>query len=650
MDSLTNADSAGSCDSVISLNSAFSDDSLGYLSAEERACLIFLEETIESLQADDDSGLSHDEQDQLRHSQETNPLQDHSINESQSDGVLKVNSDQDEADDKKRKRLSCLVPTPLLLATGGVNVLPKPSGSVTDPRPGAAEENPGVPAMFSDPAPPTTDELTEEATGSEEMTNHEDAELATPTNFPFPTPTSLSSNTCEVDGAPKENPQDVGSIPFHRWVSSEMALIPPPSDFMDGPVGDSEPPDFVPALPPENKLPPQSQPERSETLAPRALDTPAEEDAPAAPEVDRPPEEDAAALPVVDRPAEEDAPGPPVVDRPAEEDAPAPPVVDRPAEETKVHRAESLKASGVLSDSDLEKLRKKASVKKVPPATDSQSNTDHSSLPLSSTDTPPVTHSENSELRSPPSVAPKPKKLPPNIILKNQKTQDSKSGHLPVSAGERVIMDPQKVRMEALRKLGLLKNDEVDSGPIPSPSLSPKCHRHRASPTSPSGRSSLTELPPGDSAQSPSLPSEPGPDTPTCTADAGRVSPLILRQERKPEKTLVVKSPSPTNAHQDNNLDKISVELSPGQLRKTLIHPPSPSDMKDTGNHQGLTQAELLKRDIGTRVLPAAPPTLPHSDSSKEPRSHGISVVISPHSQNGENRREALKKLGLLRD
>lgn len=42
-----------------------SDDSLEYLSAEEKACLMFLEETIESLDTEEDSGLSNDESDQL---------------------------------------------------------------------------------------------------------------------------------------------------------------------------------------------------------------------------------------------------------------------------------------------------------------------------------------------------------------------------------------------------------------------------------------------------------------------------------------------------------------------------------------------------------------------------------------------------------
>ncbi|KAM8916895.1 specifically androgen-regulated gene protein isoform 1-T2 [Spinachia spinachia] len=58
-------DSAGSCDSVLSTNSGFSDDSFDHLSADEKACLMFLEETIESLDNDEDSGLSNDEPDQL---------------------------------------------------------------------------------------------------------------------------------------------------------------------------------------------------------------------------------------------------------------------------------------------------------------------------------------------------------------------------------------------------------------------------------------------------------------------------------------------------------------------------------------------------------------------------------------------------------
>ncbi|XP_030585390.1 specifically androgen-regulated gene protein isoform X2 [Archocentrus centrarchus] len=58
LQTMNGMDSAGSCDSV-------SDDSLEHLSAEEKACLMFLEETIESLDTEEDSGLSNDEPDRL---------------------------------------------------------------------------------------------------------------------------------------------------------------------------------------------------------------------------------------------------------------------------------------------------------------------------------------------------------------------------------------------------------------------------------------------------------------------------------------------------------------------------------------------------------------------------------------------------------
>ncbi|KAK7119137.1 hypothetical protein R3I94_021101 [Phoxinus phoxinus] len=61
LDTVGEIDSNGSCDSVVSFNSCFSDESLEYLSAEEKACLMYLEETIQSLDTEDDSGLSNDE-------------------------------------------------------------------------------------------------------------------------------------------------------------------------------------------------------------------------------------------------------------------------------------------------------------------------------------------------------------------------------------------------------------------------------------------------------------------------------------------------------------------------------------------------------------------------------------------------------------
>eukprot|EP00064_Thunnus_orientalis_P019036 superscaffoldBa00004596_g19146 len=133
LETMTGMDSAGSCDSVVSANSGFSDDSLEYLSAEEKACLMFLEETIESLDTEEDSGLSNDEPDQL-----PNPgnlatiLADLSASMSKS----KLNSSQTHASEEPIKEKvdtkhmqSYLVPTPLVVANSSSAFSAKPGVS-----------------------------------------------------------------------------------------------------------------------------------------------------------------------------------------------------------------------------------------------------------------------------------------------------------------------------------------------------------------------------------------------------------------------------------------------------------------------------------------------------------------------------------------
>uniref|UniRef100_A0A3B4Z0X6 Specifically androgen-regulated gene protein-like n=1 Tax=Stegastes partitus TaxID=144197 RepID=A0A3B4Z0X6_9TELE len=106
LERMNGMDSAGSCDSVVSANSAFSDDSLEHLSAEERACLMFLEETIESLDTEEDSGLSNDEPEQLpSHGNLANKLADLSVSMKNVD-VKPVQS--------------YLVPTPFVLASSSI--------------------------------------------------------------------------------------------------------------------------------------------------------------------------------------------------------------------------------------------------------------------------------------------------------------------------------------------------------------------------------------------------------------------------------------------------------------------------------------------------------------------------------------------------
>ncbi|XP_054641968.1 specifically androgen-regulated gene protein [Dunckerocampus dactyliophorus] len=112
-------DSASSWDSVVSGHSAFSDDSLEHLSAEEKACLMFLEETIESLDTEDDSGLSNDKVDVLPGNL-TSRLADLSASMSKGklNGLQKHNSLETIKEKVESKPIqSYLVPTPFVLAS-----------------------------------------------------------------------------------------------------------------------------------------------------------------------------------------------------------------------------------------------------------------------------------------------------------------------------------------------------------------------------------------------------------------------------------------------------------------------------------------------------------------------------------------------------
>ncbi|KAG9352808.1 hypothetical protein JZ751_017384 [Albula glossodonta] len=138
VETLGGMDSAGSCDSVVSINSGFSDDSLEQLSAEERACLMFLEETIESLEADEDSGLSNDEPEPLiapgslaaKMADLSSSLAlsnlDHNTKYPHDDHIRKINKDH-------KSIQGYLVPTPLVLAKNSPPKTDLPSNMSTHP-------------------------------------------------------------------------------------------------------------------------------------------------------------------------------------------------------------------------------------------------------------------------------------------------------------------------------------------------------------------------------------------------------------------------------------------------------------------------------------------------------------------------------------
>lgn len=128
MDPLYGMESAGSCDSVVSAHSGSSDDSLDYLSAEEKACLMFLEETIDSLDTEEDSGLSNDEPD---HRPTSAVLASKLADLSASLSKTKIKS-LDRQSSKKTKKdnvetklvHSYLVPTPFVVANSAPSSVP----------------------------------------------------------------------------------------------------------------------------------------------------------------------------------------------------------------------------------------------------------------------------------------------------------------------------------------------------------------------------------------------------------------------------------------------------------------------------------------------------------------------------------------------
>ncbi|GAA6216494.1 specifically androgen-regulated gene protein-like [Lates japonicus] len=575
MESLSNMDSAGSCDSVISMNSGYSEDSMEHLSAEERACLMYLEETIEALEVQEDSGLSNDEPDPGLQAEEM--------------GRAKVN----DISSFKRDEFGRTEPWSSPVSAANTSSL-----------------------NLTQPTPP----VTESVAGSN--------------NPPSATKTDELCISTDEDG----NPKIVRSselCPVQSTGASEidLGLIPPPSDFMDEPH------------------PPAHSDKVKDLLSSARVSI--------------------------------NKPGAPI---------------------------------------NLEQVRKRASAKRTSMIQEAPNMPPPEVSP--SLSPPPVTSGhqmslppEAAEPKGPPAVAPKPKKLPANIILKSHRASvagsDNHSGHSVPAGSDRVLLDPQRVRMEALRKLGLLKSEDVDSGPALSPKLSPQTRRSwgaaPSSPVSPAAPHSLPSTPSNTQVTSPPPASVPPQSPAAALPSANAIAPDILpapaafsdpvgplpsdnelsavrdvsvttvsaqvntppstsptlTKKLTPPRITGVKSAtlersglglSSYMASQDSNEagQGVSGEQSPGQLRNSRPRPASLGSRKEFSNAQG---EDLQAGHSSSRGLPDLRRSLnvhtafQHSgDSQKLPRSQGISVLICPRAENGEDRREALKKLGLLRD
>ncbi|XP_075948635.1 specifically androgen-regulated gene protein-like [Anarhichas minor] len=559
MESLSKVDSAGSCDSVISMNSGYSQDSMEHLSPEERACLMYFEETIEALEVQEDSGFSNDE------------------------------------------------PDPAFQAGTGVN---------------------GVPSLKSDVS--GKDQTTEPGSRVFSIEDRAEHHALSQTSEPQSSTESAadgkispsSSQLCvskDEDGHLQIVP--IASLcPDQSNEASEIDVdvIPPPSDFMD-----------EPGLP--------SQTQNVKDLPPSAR-------------------------------IYHDEPGATV---------------------------------------DLEQLRQRAFSKKTSVTQDPLNQPPKLSLPALSPGLLMIPPPEAAEPRSPPAVAPKPKKLPANIILKSHKAavavSDDNSEHsVPTSR-----LDPQRVHIEALRKLGLLPA-EADSGPTLSPSFSPKSRNSWAVPLSP-----ISPRPPHTPPITPSYTSvnssppacvplqSPAAASPSATSTAPAVQPA----EVLPAPTgfsdsvgppLSDNEPSVENASEATVNAQVSTPPhTPPALVKHLTPPKVVGVKSATLERSGLGLSSYMAGQDSTEAGSASRPrknrarqaslgnqkdfasagregspvgqttskepelwrSLPHNvfqhsagDSHKLPRSQGISVLICPRAENGGGRREALKKLGLLRD
>lgn len=329
------------------------------------------------------------------------------------------------------------------------------------------------------------------------------------------------------------------------------------------------------------------------------------------------------------------------------------------------------------------------------------------SPPLSPPASPPPPPQEALEPKSPPAVAPKPKRLPANILLKSQRPAAAAAAAVPAASVSEstsalpLLPDPQRVHMEALRKLGLLKSDEADSGPALSPRLSPQNRRSWAasppvSPRTPPATLSYSRLvtPPPSSPvpqASPTPPSDPpvfivpapagfgdteGSSRAESELAASREAsgarkslsntpprgalPLIKQltppRNKGTRSATIERSGSGLSSYAaSHEADEVSqdggVKRSQGQLRNTRARPASLGSQQELlGSAKGgvpqVNRASGREPDLGRPL-----PTVQHSgNSAKLPRSQGISVLICPRSENEDQRREALRRLGLLRD
>ena len=361
-----------------------------------------------------------------------------------------------------------------------------------------------------------------------------------------------------------------------------------------------------------------------------------------------------------------------------------------PLEEKRPDPPISVETSGKSKGIDLEMLRMRAATRRSSSSSDvihqpvpEESVVEVAQFSPSTPDCLTVTSAANPlpefpEPKSPPAVAPKPKKLPSNIIFKSHKT--SVDGNFPPPASDRLLSDTQKVHMEALRKIGLLKADNADFDLRPSLS-SPKSRKSWAAPPSPLSPVAR-QTPPSPSTRTSSpvqVPAVPVAASVPRSHSTGKVSPqaTVASRPAAAQPTDIFPVPAafsdtvePPSGHSTINpcvksatLERSGMGSSSSavgrdggadssglaELRNSRPRPASLGSGKDFSSVklEASGSKDALNARRSTRVAPVSQGA---AESQGAPRYHGVSVVICPRPEHDEGRREALKKLGLLKD
>ncbi|XP_005987741.1 specifically androgen-regulated gene protein [Latimeria chalumnae] len=582
MDFMTRVSSAGSCDSMTSNksnNSASSDDSYNHLSAEERACLLFLEETIVSLETEAGSGLSTDESERMdklsprRNITKTELLAD-SLVETTRDGSHPAPSEL--CKKKNGGKLSALlVPTPLVL-TAGSNKLQ--SGQKSDYK---------------------ITKSTSMAMDSSDNSSECNVDVVD----------GLSSLQIVTDkGRPQSPPSFKQSARHAQKSVSLTALISPPEPFRDQneklhKLSEIQLPLQTSVEKPDNRSKQnditQKQPKRLENVEGSIAQN------------------------------------------------------QTPHGGNEFSGWSSSKRAASHSH-QLELSREQpVNPPAVPPLHEPllEKKVWHSSLSA------PAVETLETKIKQGPPTAPKPRKLPSNIIIKtshdplfvashgsgkvvsrevssNDSSQAESSN--PPSGKNQVLLKPdemeqQKARLEALKKLGLLKDEP--NGSHAGPVHLPKSSRLREAPATKQAVSSDLErksLQSSDQLERPRIG-----NVRSHTLERSGVG--LSSDLAKKKQAGASKESSITNKQGSTN-------MSSKVLRNTRPRPVSLGTGKDFKNIENQTDVQVLEKNIIRRSFPS------QSFTQRMPRPPGISVKITPKGSTNEDRQEALKILGLLKE